>query len=183
MPSVKEHNEQAAAAYAAVAGRYWIESLKDGRHVLIRPLTERDREREYAFVKHLAADSRHMHLLTPVYEPGAVVPSQYSKKRMAYAALTYQDGVLVEIGISRYTIIIGDVCEFAVTVAEQWRRLHLGSILLKHLITTARRNGFREMHTTDAASNTAMRHLATALHFTTCHDPEDPEQVIHQLHL
>ena len=48
MLTVKDHNDRAVAAYAAVTGQYWIEALKDGRHVLIRPLAEKDREREYA---------------------------------------------------------------------------------------------------------------------------------------
>lgn len=183
MPSVKEHNEQAAAAYAAVPGRYWIESLKDGRHVLIRPLTERDREREYAFVKREAADSRHMHLLTQVYEPGSVVPSQYNKKRMAYAAVIHDHGTLVDMGISRYAIINPYTCECAVTVAEEWRRLHLGTLLMKHLIKAAHRNGFRQMTLTDASTNTAMQHLAAVLGFTSCHDPENHSLVTHQLYL
>lgn len=60
MLTVKDHNDQAVAAYAAVAGQYWIEALKDGRHVLIRPLTEKDRLREYDFIKRLSPESRHM---------------------------------------------------------------------------------------------------------------------------
>ncbi len=183
MPSVKEHNEQAAAAYAAVPGRYWIESLKDGRHVLIRPLTERDREREYAFVKRLAPQSRHMQLLTPVYGPGVTVPSQYNKKRMAYIAVVHDNDALIDIGISRYCIVNPYACECAVTVAEEWRRMHLGTVLMKHLIKTAHRNGFRQISSFDIASNTAMQQLAKTLGFTTCHDPEDHSQAIHQLHL
>lgn len=183
MPSVKEHNEQAAAAYAAVPGRYWIESLKDGRHVLIRPLTERDREREYAFVKHLAPDSRHMHLLTPAYEPDCAVPSQYTKKRLAYAAVIHDHGTLLDIGISRYSIVTPYTCECAVTVAAEWRRLHLGSLLMKHLIKAAHRNGFHQMNSMDTSSNIAMQHLANALGFMSCHDPEDQNVVIHQLQL
>lgn len=55
MLTVKDHNDRAAPAYAAHPGEYWIESLKDGRHVLIRALAAKDREREYAFIKTLVA--------------------------------------------------------------------------------------------------------------------------------
>jgi hypothetical protein len=41
MLTVKDHNDRAVAAYAAVSGQHWIEAVKDGRHVLIRPLAER----------------------------------------------------------------------------------------------------------------------------------------------
>lgn len=183
MPSVKEHNEQAAAAYAAVSGRYWIESLKDGRHVLIRPLTERNREREYAFVKRLAANSSHMRLLTPDCAPGTPVPSQYNNKRLAFGALIHDQGTLIDIGISRYAILNPHTCECAVTVADEWRRMHLGHLLMKHLIKAAHKNGFRQMTLTDAASNTAMQHLARAMGFMSCHDPADHTLVTHQLHL
>lgn len=70
MLTVKDHNEQAAATYAAVTGNYWIEALRDGRHVLIRPLAEKDREREYAFIKRLSPESRHMRFLAQISEAG-----------------------------------------------------------------------------------------------------------------
>ncbi|MEX5669650.1 GNAT family N-acetyltransferase, partial [Pseudomonas neuropathica] len=69
MLNVKDHNDRAAAAYAAVTGQYWIEALKDGRHVLIRPLAEKDREREYTFIKRLSPESRHMRFLAQINEP------------------------------------------------------------------------------------------------------------------
>ena len=56
MLTVKDHNDRAVAAYAAVSGQHWIEAVKDGRHVLIRPLAEKDREREYAFIKRLSPE-------------------------------------------------------------------------------------------------------------------------------
>jgi len=36
MLTVRDHNDRAAATYAAVDGQYWIEALRDGRHVLSR---------------------------------------------------------------------------------------------------------------------------------------------------
>jgi len=36
MLTVKDHNDRAAATYATVDGQYWIEALRDGRHVLSR---------------------------------------------------------------------------------------------------------------------------------------------------
>ena len=43
MLTVKDHNDRAAPAYAAHQGEYWIESLRDGRHVLVRALAAKDR--------------------------------------------------------------------------------------------------------------------------------------------
>lgn len=69
MPTFKDHNDRAAAVYATVTAEHWIEALRDGRHVLIRPLEEKDREREYAFIKRLSPESRHMRFLAQINEP------------------------------------------------------------------------------------------------------------------
>ena len=100
MLTVKDHNDQAVAAYAAVAGQYWIEALKDGRHVLIRPLTEKDRLREYDFIKRLSPESRHMRFLAQISEPGTALLDQLmdtdNQQRTAFiavilGAISFQD--------------------------------------------------------------------------------------------
>jgi L-amino acid N-acyltransferase YncA len=187
MLNVKDHNDRAAAAYAAVTGKHWIEALKDGRHVLIRPLAEKDREREYAFIKRLSPESRHMRFLAHVNEPGAALLDQLmdtdNKQRTAYIALVHENGQLIEIGISRYAATAEHECEIAVTVADEWTHLGLGTALMEHLIKTARQNGFHQMYSVDASSNAPMRDLAKALGFETRNDPNDSTQVIHRLYL
>lgn len=187
MLTVKDHNDRAAAAYASVTGQHWIESLKDGRHVLIRPLSEKDRDREYAFIKRLSPESRHMRFLAQINEPGVSMLNQLmdtdNKQRMAYVALTHENGQLIEIGVSRYGATAEKECECAVTVADEWTHLGLGTLLMEHLIKAARKNGFTQMYSVDAASNAPMRDLAKALGFQTSSDPDDSHQVIHRLYL
>lgn len=187
MLTVKDHNDRAAAAYAAVTGRYWIEELKDGRHVLIRPLAEKDREREYDFIKRLSPESRHMRFLAQINEPTGALLDQLmdtdNDKRLAFIALVHDNGKLVEIGVSRYAATGGLECECAVTVADELMHLGLGTLLMEHLIKAARQNGFRQMYSVDASSNTPMRDLAKALGFETHNDPDDSRQVIHRLSL
>jgi GNAT superfamily N-acetyltransferase len=187
MLTIKEHNDRAAAAYAKVDGQYWIEALRDGRHVLIRPLTETDRDREYAVIKRLSPESRHMRFLAQINEPSAEMLNQLmdtdNKQRVAYVALVHDNGQLIEIGISRYAATGEHECECAVTVADEWTHLGLGTLLMEHLIKAARRNGYRQMYSVDAASNVPMRDLAKALHFERHNDPDDTRQVIHRLYL
>lgn len=187
MLTVKDHNDRAAAAYAAVAGQYWIEALGDGRHVLIRPLEEKDREREYAFIQRLSPESRHMRFLAQISEPGTALLDQLmdtdGQQRLAYVALVHENGELIEIGISRYAATGERECECAVTVADEWQRLGLGTTLMEHLIKAARRNGFRQMYSVDASSNGPMRELTKTLGFETRSDPDDSCQVIHRLNL
>lgn len=187
MLTVKDHNDRAAAAYAAHNGEYWIESLKDGRHVLIRALAAKDREREYAFIKRLSPESRHMRFLAQISEPGTALLDQLMdidyKQRAAFIVLVHENGELIEIGISRYAATGEEDCECAVTVADEWTQLGLATLLMEHLIKAARRNGFKRMYSVDSASNTAMRDLAKSLGFETHGDPDDTRQVIHRLSL
>ena len=97
--------------------------------------------------------------------------------------MSANNGKLIEIGISRYAGTGEYQCECAVTVADEWRHLGLGTLLMEQLIKAARHNGFRQMYSVDAASNALMRDLAKSLGFETHNDPDDPHQVIHRLHL
>ncbi|MCF4998416.1 GNAT family N-acetyltransferase [Pseudomonas syringae] len=187
MLTVKDHNERAVEVYATVTGQHWIEALRDGRHVLIRPLAAKDREREYAFIKRLSPESRHMRFLAQIGEPGTALLDQLmdtdNQERLAYIALAHENGHLIEIGISRYAATGDHACECAVTVADEWTHLGLGTLLMQHLITAARKNGFHHLYSVDAASNAPMRDLAKSLGFETHNDPEDSRQVIHSLHV
>ncbi|MCK1789183.1 GNAT family N-acetyltransferase [Pseudomonas violetae] len=185
MLTVKDHNDRAAAAYAAVTGRYWIEALKDGRHILVRPLAEKDRERERAFIQRLSPESRHMRFLAQIKEPSGALLDQLmdtdNRQRLAFIALVHENGQLIEVGVSRYAATDEHQCECAVTVADEWKHLGLGALLMEHLIKAARQYGFRQMYSVDSASNGPMRDLARSLGFETHTDPEDRHQVIHRL--
>ncbi|MNJ07410.1 Acetyltransferase Pat [compost metagenome] len=175
-------------AFAAEAGEHWIEPLKDGGHVLIRPLRADDREREKAFIMRLSPESRHFRFLCQIAEPGEALLDQLMtidhRQHMAYVALAHVDGELQEVGISRYAACpdAGE-CECAVTVDDQWQHRGLGSLLLGHLIDKARANGYTALYSIDSAANTAMYELARELGFTTSRDPDDNCQVIHRLSL
>ncbi|CAH0178763.1 GNAT family N-acetyltransferase [Pseudomonas brassicacearum] len=187
MLTIKDHNERAAALYASISGKHWIKPLKDGRHVLIRPLREEDRQREYDFIMRLSPESRHMRFLAQINEPGAALLDHLMevdcKTHMAYIALVHDNGELIEIGVSRYCATQEHECECAVTVADAWQHLGLGTLLMERLIEAARKNGFHQMYSIDSASNAPMRELAHSLHFETRSDPDDTRQVIHRLYL
>jgi GNAT superfamily N-acetyltransferase len=169
-------------------GSHWIESLSDGSQVLIRPLREDDREREEDFIHRLSPDSRRLRFLGGFKEASPALIDQLMdvdyNQRMAFVALAHENGKLREVGVSRYsaTDALGR-CECAVTVAEDWRQRGLGVLLMRHLIDLARRNGYKQMISLDAADNEAMRDLASYLGFHRRLDPGDSGQVIHTLDL
>lgn len=167
---------------------HWIETLNDGSHVLVRPITPEDRERERAFIARLSPESRHFRFLDEMRDASPALLDQLVNvdphKDMAFIALVHDDGLLREVGVSRYSASGDDgQCECAVTVADDWRHRGLAVVLMRHLIDVARRNGFRQMFSMDAASNEPMRELANFLGFERKRDPQDAAQVIHTLNL
>lgn len=172
----------------ALEGDHWIEPLRDGTPVLIRPLRTSDRELETDFIRNLSLKSRRRRFLSDFKEPSEALVDQMMNvdydKRMAFIALIHDDGKLCEIGVSRYCATTEQThCECAVTVADDWQKRGLGALLMRHLIDEARKHGFKSMVSVDAASNQAMRELARHLGFTRRLDPADPSQAIHTLDL
>ncbi|GAB6389793.1 N-acetyltransferase family protein [Stutzerimonas marianensis] len=172
----------------APSDEHWIEHLNDGSHVLIRPIRPEDREREAKFIRNLSPETRHFRFLGAVKEASPALLDELLqadyRHRMAFVALVHQDGELIEVGVSRYASI-GDngQCECAVTVADAWQHRGLGTALMRHLIDTARRNGFKQMYTVDSATNAHLQALAHELGFQRIRAPLDATQVIHQLDL
>ena len=163
-----------------------VESLDDGRHVLIRPLREEDRERERQFINRLSPATRHFRFLGEIKEASPALLDQLMdidyQQSMAFVALVHEDGELREVGISRYAACCEEgQCECAVTIADDYQGLGLDAVLMRHLIDVARRNGFRQMYSVDSAANRAMRDLCCALGFVGQRDPDDSTQVIHRL--
>ena len=175
-------------AFPALTGEHWIETLSDGSHVLVRPIRAEDRERESDFIARLSPAARHFRFLGEIREASPALLDQLVNvdfsQGMAYVALAHDNGVLREVGVSRYSAS-GDEqhCECAVTVADDWQHRGLGTLLMQHLIATARRHGFRRMFSLDAAANEPMRELAALLGFARERDPLDATQVIHTLAL
>jgi len=167
---------------------HWTERLRDGSTVLIRPIGEQDLELERAFVRRLSPQTRHWRFMGQVQELGAeqlrrFVDIDYGRD-MAFVALVHEDGEKREVGVSRYCVGADPhTCECAVVVADAWQGRGLGTVLMRHLIDTARAHGIRRMISIDAAENAAMRELARDLGFERRADAGDVTQVIHTIAL
>lgn len=173
---------------AALEGTHWIDHLRDETPVLIRPLRPEDRQREEAFVHALSPDARRLRFMGTFKEASPELIDQLmdvdDDQRMAFVALAHEDGELREVGVSRYSAATDRIrCECAVTVAEGWRHRGLAVLLMQHLIDEARRHGFRQMFSIDAADNEPMRELAHHLGFNRSIDADDGSVAIHTLTL
>lgn len=171
-----------------LAGTHWIEHLRDGTPVLIRPLRAEDREREEDFIRRLSPTARRYRFLGDFRQPSPALVDQLMKvdfpRQVAFVALLHDEGKLREIGVSRYAATSEEhQCECAVTVADDWQNRGLGVLLMRHLIDVARANGFKRMFSIDEASNECMRSLADFLGFRRELSPDDPARVMHTLDL
>ena len=173
---------------AANANLHWTEVLRDGTHVIVRPIGKQDAVRERSFIERLSPESRRLRFLGQMNVPSEALVRQFTdidyEHDMAFVALVHRDNETLEIGVSRYsTSADGKSCECAVTVSDEWRNKGLASILMRHLIEVARARGIRTMVSYDAVENTDMRQLADYLGFRRTTDPDDPHMVIHRLAL
>lgn len=166
----------------------WLETLRDGSPVTIRVLRKEDAVLERDFIKRLSPESRWMRFLGGIAEPSDEMVRKFTdldyRRDMAFVALVQQDGKPREIGVSRYSLSPdGKSCECAVTVSDEWQGKGLGTLLMRHLIDTARQRGIGSMFSIDDADNSRMQDLARDLGFARTRNPDDPSQVIHRLTL
>lgn len=181
-------NATAGAAPAALEGDHWIESLRDGTRVLVRPLRLEDRAMEEALIRRLSPEARRFRFLGDFKEPDKIMLDHLMHvdyvHDMAFAAFAHDDGELREVGISRYSTTGDDrQCECAVTVADDWRHRGLAVLLMQHLIDVARKQKLARMFSIDDVGNEPMRELAHYLGFTCEPHPEDPKTVVYSLAL
>ena len=172
----------------SAAAPRWTEKLRNGLHVMIRPIRKTDAALERAFIEGLSPRSRRFRFLGVLKTPSDALIRQLTEidyqHDMAFIALIHEDGKKKEVGVSRYSLSAdGKSCECAVTVADDWQGRGLGSLLMRHLIEVARASGIRKMLSIDASENLHMRELATYLGFECRRDPEDSHQVIYHLDL
>jgi GNAT superfamily N-acetyltransferase len=167
---------------------HWVDHLRDGTPVLIRPLQAGDRELETNFIRDLSPKSRRLRFLCNFKQPSEALIDQLMnidyEKHMAFIALIHDQGQLREIGVSRHCATTEDgTCECAVTVADDLLNRGLGSLLMRHLVDAARKHGFKRMVSMDSAANQPMSGFAKYLGFERRLDRADPSQAIHTLNL
>src|SRR5579859_197941 len=159
-----------------------------GNVVTIRPIRITDADMEAAFIRGLSPQTKRYRFLGGVKELSAGEISRLcdidGKHSMAFVATIRDDGRETEVGVSRYAPdSSADVREIAVTVADEWQRKGLGTMLMKRLIKSARDNGVKHLYSIDLADNAAMRALADDLGMSASRDPSNPQQTIYSLEL
>lgn len=187
-PSQEPAVNIASPATRVSAPLRWTQTLRDRSHVVIRSISPLDRTAERSFLEGLSAQTRRFRFLGQMRCPSEQLLDQLTdidpEHEIAFVAVIPEGSAERIVGASRYSASAdGESCECAVTVADEWQNKGLGSALMKHLIEIARQRGIRRMYSVDLAENLQMRDLATYLGFHMRADPDDANQVIHELSL
>lgn len=169
----------------------WIETLKDGRRVLIRPIRVDDVARNSRFLDKLSTPSRHFLFLGGISRLSdealrRLCDPDYSHE-MVFVALeadVARGEAPRQVGVCRYAGADSpEGGEISVAVADDWQHRGLGKQLLGRLIDYARTHGVKRLYSMDSITNSRMRKLAKNVGFSERPDPDDKSQVVCYLDL
>jgi RimJ/RimL family protein N-acetyltransferase len=153
-------------------------TLRDGRRVTVRTISEQDKEGLHAAFHRLSADARYSRFMSPLKDlsdqmlEGATHPMPGHEFALVATCGTGKDELIV--GGARYAAAPdSDHCEFGIAITDDWQGLGLARYLLQTLIAAARSSGFHRIEGYVLASNTAMRGLARRLGFLDTSAPDD----------
>jgi RimJ/RimL family protein N-acetyltransferase len=172
MRSVRSPPRSAGGATGASPYRPRRIRLRDGREVALRAVVEADAPEIVQAFERLSADSRYfrfMHYKKQIADAALWrgVHPRPGREFTLVATIPAIDGADI-VGAAQYVRAEETnlkICEFAITVAEDWRGNGLAATLLTDLARRARRDGYETMEGWVMAANTAMLGLARKLKF------------------
>jgi GNAT superfamily N-acetyltransferase len=154
--------------------------LRDGREVVVRAIGAADAPEIVQAFGRLTAESRYSRFMQHKREldPAALDRGVHPRPGLDFAfvaTVPAADGIDI-VGAAQYVRVEesdSSACEFAITVAEDWRGTGLAAVLLSSLVRRARRDGYSRMVGAVIAGNWPMLALARKLGFTVHEVPED----------
>lgn len=158
--------------------------LRDGREVTVRAIVDADAPEIVQAFERLSADSRYYRFMQhkKQLDPAVLAKGVHPRPGRDFAfvaTVPAADGIDI-VGAAQYVGEKGGrnkSCEFAITVADDWRGTGLGAELLASLVRRARRDGYATMEGVVIADNAPMLALARTLAFTVEPITEDPTLV------
>ncbi len=144
--------------------------LRDGREVTVREIEEGDAGEIVEAFERLSAESRYARFMQyrKQLEPDEVERGVRPRPGVDFvlvATIPVAHGIDI-VGAAQYQRADARSCEFAVTVAEDWRRIGLATALVSRLLRRARRDGYESMQGDVLCSNASMLALARDLRFS-----------------
>ena len=154
--------------------------LRDGREVTLRAIGPADAPEIVQAFERLTAESRYARFMQHKrqLDPAALERGVHPRPGLDFAfvaTVPAPDGIDI-VGAAQYVRALDDdpsTCEFAITVAEDWRGSGLATQLLASLVRRARRDGYTRMEGAVIADNSKMLALARKLGFKVHPEPDD----------
>ena len=172
----READGQSPPFFAAAPlsdGRFF--TAADGRILFVRPLLPEDAEALQQFVRNMDENDRRTRFMSAVKElPGERLArfSRLDYAREAAVAAWYGNGEMA--GWAQYACLrFPDACEFGIAVAADMKGQGLAQYLMRLLVRSAGRQGYRSVCAEILAGNAAMLALAAKLGFKTAPSAED----------
>ncbi len=155
-----------------------------GARLTLRPVLPQDADLEQALVRGLSLRSRTQRFMAPIRELSpdwlARLTQLDFEHHVAVIAETFGiDGTALPVGEARYVVDDDDAeaAEFAIVVADAWRRQGIARRLLEALRCHAAAAGIVRLHGETLADNHAMIALARELGFRAAPFPGDARLV------
>jgi len=172
----------------ALAHRYptqlidlWL--LRDGRRVTVRPVLPQDAELEQSLVRGLSPEARYNRFFNPLRELPPELLARMTQidyeRHVALVAESFDAESERVVGEARYVLDEdGGAAEFAVVVADDWRRQGIAARLVRALAAHARASSVSRLYGEVLASNRPMLAMLRRLGFRRRMHPDDT-RVVH----
>jgi acetyltransferase len=159
-------------------------ALRDGRAVTLRAIGPADAPEIVKAFERLSVASRYARFMQHKrrLDPAALHRGVHPRPGLDFvfvATAPAADGIDI-VGAAQYVRADENdprTCEFAITVAEDWRGSGLARQLLASLVRRARRDGYATMEGSVIAGNRPMLALARKLKFVISQEPDDASVV------
>lgn len=159
--------------------------LRDGREATLRAIAATDADAIQRAFDRLSTDSRYQRFLQHKKQLNPAALERGVRPRpgldFAFVATVPNADDIEIVGAAQYVLadeVDRSRCEFAITVAEDWRGSGLARRLLASLLRRARRDGYATMEGLVMADNAPMLALARRLGFTVDAPTEQEGSVV-----
>jgi len=152
------------------------------RCMTLRPITPEDAEVLQAYVRGLSPEARYNRFLGALQE---LPPAEL--EHVTHLDRKYDLALVAEMKVGGASVVIGEArhafapdrleCEFALSVADGWRRSGIGTLLMGEMERRARSLGARRLIAESLRSNDAMKALAQKTGFSLADMPDDARLV------
>jgi RimJ/RimL family protein N-acetyltransferase len=152
-----------------------VVALRGGRSVTVRSIRPQDKDEFVAAFERLSPGARYSRFFAPLRNlpPAMLDKAVHPAAGQETALVALADADRIVAGARFAHAAGGKVCEFAVTVADDWQGVGLASHLMQALIALARAQGLERIEGIVLPDNTGMRALAARLGFADGVWPED----------